>query len=188
MKRNTTIRITVTAFCVVLNMAGAYVAQMFRIPIYLDSIGTILVAALLGPGLGLTAACLSGLLNGITSDPYAFYFIPSGMITGFAAGILFKFGWFRKWKLPLGVLFLTVPGTLVSSCISAFLFGGVTSSGSSVLVQVLHHMGCGLVASAFIAQIMTDYLDRLVSVVLVCLLTARVKGGVKIQTGKKEAG
>lgn len=187
MKRNATIKLTITAFCVAVNIVGAYIALILRLPIYLDSIGTILSSVLLGPVYGFATAAIAGIISGVTSDVYAFYFLPVGMITGLLAGILYRAGWYRRWKFPLGVLFLTVPGTVVSSSISAFVFGGVTSSGSSIIVQVLSHLGLGLVASAFIVQILTDYLDRLISVGIVCLVTLRLGGRVRqlLEKGKK---
>ncbi|XOQ44228.1 MAG: ECF transporter S component [Clostridium sp.] len=171
MKRMSTIKLTMTALCTVINIAGAYIALLLRLPIYLDSIGTILGSALLGPSFGMLIAFLSGIISGATADVYSFYFIPVGMITGCIAGFLFRTNWLKKWKLPLGNLFLTIPGTIVSSCIAAFLFGGVTSSGSSLLVQILHHyMGLNLVFSTFIVQILTDYADRLIAVMVVNLI------------------
>ena len=41
----------------------------------------------------------------------------------------------------------------------------MTSSGSSLLVQILHHMGWNLTASVFAVQILTDLADRLISAV-----------------------
>lgn len=189
MKRNATLKITVTAFCVAINIVGAYIALVLRLPIYLDSIGTILNAALLGPVFGMVTACLSSVFSGITSDVYALYFMPVGMITGLVAALLFRKGWFKKWKLPLGAFFLTVPGTLVSSCIAAFVFKGVTSSGSSLLVQVLSHLGLSMVASTFVVQILTDYLDRLVAVVITCAVVSRLGGRLTARLkGKKSDG
>lgn len=189
MKRVSTIKITMTALCTVINIVGAYMALGLRLPVYLDSIGTVLASALLGPAFGVLTACLSGIFSGMTSDVYAFYFLPVGMITGLVSGLLFRTDWLRKWKLPLGTLFLTVPGTIVSSCIAAFVFGGITSSGSSVLVQILSYMGLGLVASAFVVQILTDYLDRLITVVVVGVLLSRL--GVRVTgllKGEKSSG
>ena len=180
MKQVPVVKVTVTAFCIVINIVGTYIALILRLPIYLDSIGTILNSALLGPVFGMAAACLSSIINGITSDVYSLYFMPAGMITGLVAGFLFKTSWFKKYKLPLGVLFLTVPGTFVSSCISAFVFGGVTSSGSSIFVQFFHHLGLNLVVSSFIVQIMTDYLDRFIAVVIVSILISRLSSRMKV--------
>jgi energy-coupling factor transport system substrate-specific component len=189
MKRVSTIKITVTALCTVINIVGASIALALRLPVYLDSIGTVLNSALLGPVFGALTACLSGAFSGVTSDVYSFYYIPVGIISGLISGFLFRTSWFRKWKLPLGVLFLTVPGTIVSSCITAFVFGGVTSSGSSVLVQILHHLGFSMVAGAFLVQILTDYLDRLIAVVLVSILLSRLGSRFKVLlNGRKSNG
>ena len=180
MKQFSTVKITTTALCIVINFVGAYIALVLRLPIYLDSIGTILSAALLGPFFGVLSACLSSFLSGITSDVYALYFMPVGIMTGWLAGLLFRTHWFQKKKLPLGILFLTVPGTIVGACITAFLFDGITSSGSSILLQILNHMGLSMVASAFIVQFLTDYTDRLISVIIVILISSRLGDRFKI--------
>ena len=44
-----TMRLTMAAFCVTLNFVGAYIALCLKLPVYLDSIGTILAGAVLGP-------------------------------------------------------------------------------------------------------------------------------------------
>ena len=76
----------------------------------------------------------------------------------------------KKWRMIPGALLITIPGTIVSSIITAVLFGGITSSGSTIIVQLLNKAGLGLTASVFIVQIMTDYLDRLLSLMLVTYL------------------
>ena len=175
------LRLTVTAFCIALNIVGSYLALLLRLPIYLDSIGTILAGALMGPWYGLAAAVGNGLISGVLTDVYSLYFLPVGAVTGLMAGLLFRKGILKGWKVIPGSLALTVPGTMLSASISAFLFGGVTSSGSSLLVQLFHHLGLNLVASAFAVQIVTDYADRLISVLLVLVLTACLSVNLKMR-------
>ena len=175
------LRLTVTAFCIALNIVGSYLALLLRLPIYLDSIGTILAGALMGPWYGLAAAVGNGLISGVLTDVYSLYFLPVGAVTGLMAGLLFRKGILKGWKVIPGSLALTVPGTVLSASISAFLFGGVTSSGSSLLVQFFHHLGLNLVASAFAVQIVTDYADRLISVLLVLVLTACLSVNLKMR-------
>ena len=50
--------------------------------------------------------------------------------------------------------------------INAVLFGGVTSSGSSILVQLLAKTPLGMTGSIFAVQILTDYLDRVIALAL----------------------
>ena len=107
------------------------------------------------------------------------------MITGFMAGLAGSHCSLNKKKLFLPALAITVPGTVISSLICAVLFGGITSSGSTILVQLLAKTPLGMTASVFVVQIVTDYLDRLISLfAAVCLLQAlpsdlknRWKGG-----------
>lgn len=180
MRRPTVIQTAFAAFCIAINIAGAYLALMLKLPIYLDSIGTVLAGAMLGPWYGMAAGIGSALISGVTSDVYALYFMPAGMVTGMMAGLLFKTRLMKGARMPFGTFLLTVPGTLISSCISAFLFGGVTSSGSSILVQILKHLGFNLVASAFVVQIVTDYADRFISAALAAAFIACLTGEMKM--------
>lgn len=170
MKKISVYKICVIAFAVCINLIGGQIALMLRLPIYLDSIGTMLVGALLGPFYGMLPNLLSGIIFGMTTDIYSLYFAPVGMIVGFMCGMVWKEkSGKRLWPL-LAALFVTVPGTIVSSCIAAYLFGGVTSSGSTILVQLLAKTPLGLTGSVFAVQFLTDYLDRVIGIVLVCYL------------------
>lgn len=174
MKKISTNRITVIALAAVINLVGGQIALLLRLPIYLDSIGTILVGALLGPFYGMIPGLISGILNGITTDIYSLYFMPVQLITGIMAGLIFRTSYSKKYKLPVGAMFVTIPGTIVSSCISAFLFGGVTSSGSSIIVLFLRKLGFGMVASVFTVQVLTDYVDRFLAIGIVLALLAAI--------------
>ena len=74
-----------------------------------------------------------------------------------------------------------MPGTIVSSVICSVLFGGITSSGSTILVQLLAKTPLGMTASVFVVQIVTDYIDRLVSVFLVCSLMKAIPYEMKCE-------
>ena len=173
-KRSPAFKIAVTALCAALNITGAFLALVLRLPIYLDSVGTILNAFILGPVFGPLTALISSVISYFTSDPFALAFMPGGMLTGLIAGLVFRAGMLSGKKLPLGTLIATVPGTIYSACTAAYLFGGNTSSGSSILVQVLSKMGMNLVAAAFAVQFVTDYADRLISVAVSTALAKRI--------------
>ncbi len=104
---------------------------------------------------------------GVTTDIYSLYFAPAGMITGLMAGLILYKRPDRMSKFWLYALLISVPGTMVSSVINAMLFGGVTSSGSTVLVQLLAKTPLGLTVSVFLVQVITDYLDRAVGILVI---------------------
>ena len=163
-------KMCVIALAIVLNVIGGQIALLFHLPIYLDSMGTIMIAMLYGPVYGMLPPLLYGLVMGFTLDIYSLYFMPVGLMLGLMTGLVSKYFSLKKWRMIPGAMLITIPGTIVSAVITAVLFGGITSSGSTVIVQVLNKAGLGLTASVFIVQILTDYLDRLLSLVVVSYL------------------
>ena len=163
-------KMCVVALAIVLNVIGGQIALMFHLPIYLDSMGTIMIAMLYGPFYGMLPPLLYGLVMGFTVDIYSLYFMPVGLILGLVVGLVSKYFPLKGWRIVPSALLITIPGTIVSSVITAVLFGGITSSGSTVIVQLLNKAGLGLTASVFIVQILTDYLDRLISLLFVTYL------------------
>lgn len=158
-------KITLIALAIVINIVGSYIALGFHLPIYLDSIGTIMTAILLGPFYGLFPGVLSALITGMTSDIYALYYMPVGVVLGIVTGLIFQKN--KTNKLFVKAFCISVPASLISACITATIFGGITSSGSTMLVQLLAKTPLGLTLSCLIVQFFTDYFDRLLSLWLV---------------------
>ena len=176
-KKMTVNQMVLIALAACINTAGGQAALALRLPVYLDSIGTILAGILLGPVYGMLPNLLSGILMGMTTDIYSLYFAPVGMVTGFMAGLASRImpelmGRVRGLRLFLAAALITVPGTIVSSLICAGLFGGITSSGSTVLVQLLSHTPLGMTA-------ITDLADRTVSLFLASAAAGAVPDRLK---------
>ncbi len=185
-QRMSAMKLCMLAMAVCINVAGGQLALMLRLPIYLDSIGTILTGLWMGPLCGILPNLLSGVILGMTTDIYSLYFAPVGMITGLMAGfagrymkVLLTDRNVKKRQILLGAVLITVPGTAVSSVINAVLFGGVTSSGSSILVQILAKTPLGLTGSIFAVQILTDYLDRVIALALAVTVLQMLPGDLR---------
>ena len=174
--------LAVMAFCIALNFLGNAVVIALRLPIYLDSIGTVFSAALFGPIAGISVGILSSVISGATTDIFALYYVPVQIVTGLLAGLLLHQARLNKWRLPLQALLISLPGTILASLITAFLFHGITSSGSSMLVQVLTGLGINQVVSIILVQMGTDYLDRLITLLLVSAVFSAL--GTRLQKRK----
>lgn len=67
--KNSSIRIiSFMAIAIAINYIGANIALFLRLPIYLDMIGTLLVAVVFGPWLGAGTAIVSALISWMTTD------------------------------------------------------------------------------------------------------------------------
>ena len=75
-------KMCVIALAIVLNVIGGHIALLFHLPIYLDSIGTIMIAMLYGPVYGMLPPLLYGLVMGFSIDIYSLYYMPVGMFLG----------------------------------------------------------------------------------------------------------
>lgn len=170
----TAYHLCVIAFCVVINIVGGQIALFARLPIYLDSIGTVLAAAMFGPVYGMLPSLLSGLIMGMINDIYSLYYAPVGILFGCLCGFVWKKQVPKIWWPFAAALIVMIPSSFVSACITAYLFGGITSSGSSALVQLLAHTPLGLTVSCFIVQVITDYFDRIVAFLVVLVLKKRL--------------
>lgn len=155
---------------IAINFIGGQVVALLKLPIFLDSIGTILVGALGGPVAGAIAGLLTNLILGMTAPsfiPFAVVSVAVGLVAGFCG----KKGMFKtiKGTILAGVLIWAVT-QLTATPISVLVFGGVTGSGSSVVTGFLVAAGQGLWEAAFGTSLITETVDKVVSVAVVFII------------------
>ncbi|KAF1174572.1 ECF transporter S component [Streptococcus agalactiae] len=158
--------ISFISIAIAINLVGANLALFLRLPIYLDTIGTLLIAVILGPWYAASTTFLSALINWMTTDIFSLYYSPVAIVVAIITGILIK----RNCKpssLLWKSLIISLPGTIIASVITVILFKGITSSGSSIIAQFLHGIGLDMTSSLILVQVGTDYMDRLISLILV---------------------
>ena len=65
-------KICMIAFAICINFVGGQIALFLKLPIYLDSIGTVFIASTLGPIYGMLPNVISGLFMGMTKTTTLF--------------------------------------------------------------------------------------------------------------------
>ncbi|MDW8800837.1 ECF transporter S component [Clostridium sp. A1-XYC3] len=164
MKKISPFHIVIIALCANINIAGSFIALNLKLPVYLDTIGTILASFLMGTTYGVMVGIISSLVATIAFDPVSFFFTPAQIVIAIVSGVLYSKNILKGIWIPVGILAITVSGSLVASIIAAFAFGGITSSGSSYVVAILRSSGVNLFKSVFTVQIFTDILDKSIAV------------------------
>lgn len=124
-----------------------------------------------GPAFGVLTGVISAFVNSI-GDSIAIYFMPTQIIVGFTSGyfgFLKKDNFKSKFYLTLA---MSIPVAISSSLIATYLFGTVTTAGSSYIVQALRAiLDLSDFVIVFVVQIITDYADKLISILLVSKYT-----------------
>jgi PAS domain S-box-containing protein len=161
----------------VLNVTiGQVVRNGLELPIYLDSIGTILAGALGGPLVGALTGALSNVTWGLLfqdSDiiPYAI----TAACIGVAAGIAASLGAFLSpARAALAGLVTGVMAALVSAPISADLLEGSGGGGGEAVQERLRETGANVLQAATLQGFLSDPLDKTISFLVVWLILARL--------------
>ena len=138
----TPLTLTLIPVAIVINIVVGQIVQTgLKLPIYLDSIGTVLVAVLAGPLAGALTGALSNILWGIVfSNPQTIPFAITALAIGLVAGLLAQWGWFRR-ELPMSqglVVVIVVGGLLILiQAVNSGPVGAGIAVGLTLLVLVL---------------------------------------------------
>ncbi|MEX0602595.1 MAG: ECF transporter S component [Bacteroidota bacterium] len=183
------------AFCIALNLSLGQLTAALKIPMYLDSIGTILVAVLCGPWSAMVTGAASNIMASAVGNPTMMFFAPVAMLIGWFTAFLARIGWFRKWyRVVAGGILQGVFAAVASAPISAFLFSGVMMAGTDFLVLYFRSMGNSILESVFYQGLSSDPVDKTISYLVVFLLyrnlpdrlLARFRGGVHVHSRTEE--
>lgn len=163
----TTTTIVLMSIAIVINIVAGQLVSLLKLPIFLDSIGTVLVGLLAGPWAGGLSGLLTNLIWGMISSPVAAAFSPVAMAIGIAAGLCAKYGLFKTWWLALisGVI-IAVFNAVVAVPIRLYMFGGITGSGADFITSYMLALGKDLFGSVVVTVFTSNLLDKVVTAVL----------------------
>lgn len=152
---------------IALNVVVGQIVVLLRLPVYLDSIGTILVAALAGPWAGALTGTLSNIIWGLAIDPNAFPWFPVALFIGFVAGWCAVGGLFKNWwKVAITGFLVAITAAIVSTPIAVYLYGGITASGSSFITAYLLETGKGVFQAVFSTNFLVEPVDKIATAML----------------------
>ena len=155
--------ILVIPVAVAVNFVGGQLASMLKLPMYLDTIGTIFAAMLCGPWVGAVGGALTNIVTGFT-NPVNFWYIPVNVIVGLTTGWMSRKGWFTKpISTVVGIVLMALISAVASAPITVLVFGGVTGGGTSMAAAVLMASGVNIWTSVMSTDGLFTILDRLIS-------------------------
>ncbi|MDB5084347.1 MAG: transporter component [Bacilli bacterium] len=172
-----------SALAIAVNVIVGSTAANLKIPLlYLDTVGTIFVAVLFGPYWAFAVGILTNLISGITAGPTD---IPFGLVNG-AVGLVVgfiaaKYG-FNWISAIISGLIISVVAPLIGSPIAVALFHGLTGGASDVFVMWLKQSGMDIFTATFLPRITSNFVDKILSCILVLLIVQRLPKSLKART------
>lgn len=168
MKNNQTKIIAICALAIAINVVVGRTVSALNIPLlFLDTLGTIFIAANYGMGWGVLVGIATNLLaavmgGGATEIPFALVSVVVAIIIALVAK-----GNFNYKKATIGGILIAIAAPVVGTLIRMTFFGGFTGSGTDILIAALRSTGQTVFASTFLATVASNLVDKLVSCLVV---------------------
>lgn len=166
-----TISLVLIPVSVGINYVGKLFAATLKLPLWLDSIGTILAAILAGPWIGAVSGLINNIIYGITMDPISGIYGITSIAIGLVAGYLAYKGWIENWWKTIGLgIVVALVSTIVSTPINIKFWGGQTGNiwGDALFATLMANKSPLFLAS-FFDELVVDLPDK-IAVVLVAYI------------------
>ncbi len=172
-----TMTLVLIPVAIALNVVIGQIVVLLRLPVYLDSVGTVFVGVVAGPWAGALTGTLSNIIWGIIIDPNAFPWFPVALCIGLAAGFCANFGLFKTWwKVAITGFIIALTAAIVSTPIGVYLYGGITASGSSFITAYLMATGRGIVESVLSTNFLVEPVDKIATAYLAWFIIKGLSG------------
>ena len=163
---------------IAINIVMGQIVVVLRLPVFLDSLGTVLVAVVAGPWAGALTGTLANIIWGLLIDPNALPWFPVALMIGFVAGWCAVAGLFKSWwKVMITGFLVAMTAAIVSTPIAVYLYGGITASGSSFITAYLLQTGRDLIPAVLSTNFLVEPFDKIAT----CLLAFAIIGGLSVR-------
>ena len=165
MKRYKNYQIAILSlFCLVVNLCGKSFAEHFRLPLWLDSFGTFLMAYATGPFLGAVIGVLTNIIYGFI-DPVSFAYSITSASIGIVVGVYARRGWMKNLfkTMSLSVM-VTGVCVLTSTILNEVFYQGKTGNlWGDGIIEMLEYWGVRHGVRDVMGEFYVDFADKVIT-------------------------
>jgi energy-coupling factor transport system substrate-specific component len=170
--RFTTAALVLIPAAVGINYVGKLFASVLKLPLWLDSIGTMLASLLAGPIIGAISGAINNIIYGLTADPISLVYALTSIAIGIVVGVLAYYEWFDTLpKTILAGIIVAFAAAVVSTPLNVIFWGGQTGNvwGDAVFAYFMASKTPLWIAS-FFDEIIIDLPDKIAMTIIVFLI------------------
>lgn len=151
----------IAATCVAINLVLAKVASMLALPVFLDSAGTFVAAALLPLPTAIGVAALTSLVGGMVLNPFFPFYIGTQVAIAITAWACTRAGWMRSpWMAIATGIIAACVAVIVSAPVTVVLFGGVTYGTTTAFNAIFIAAGQSIWKSVISGSAIIESVDK----------------------------
>jgi energy-coupling factor transport system substrate-specific component len=156
--------VAVVPVAAALNIVGGQINTVLKLPTFLDMIGTMVAAVILGPWWGALVGVITNVVSSFISGPIGLPFAVCNVAGALVWGYANIWGWMRKsWSFFLVNVLVAFVVSLFAVPIYVFIFGGATGHFADVMTAAFLGMGQNLIVSVFSSNILVSLADKIIS-------------------------
>lgn len=179
--------ISIAALLLTLNLVLGKVAAALSLPVYLDSVGTILAAALLPPLFAVAVGVSSSLVGGLVINPYFPPYAPVQLVIAITAVLFCRAGCLRRWWTAVLAGFgIGLAAMITAAPITTVLFGGVTLTGTTAINAVFIASGHSILKSVLGGSFLVESVDKPAASLLAFFVLKRLPSFLKAELRSSE--
>lgn len=159
-----------------INLIGGTLCSALKLPLFLDMIGTIVIACLAGPWVAALTGLLTNLFLALVANPVYLPYAVVSVLCGLVVGYMVKAGLFKKaWGIVLIWLALTLVNAVSASMITVFVYGGSTGLNSTALLTATLMVALkDILLSVFSSSIIENLIDKGIAVLIAFAIVKKI--------------
>ena len=173
---------------VAINLVGGQVAGRLGLPIFMDSIGTTIVASIMGPYVGAVSGVLYNVINAlIGGNMLSVLFGLCNIATAFIVGFMTRAGKFQTIpQVIVAIVLVALANAILGAPLSVVVYGGIQGGGVDLVVAGFLAAGQDIASAAFLARVPTNLVDKGIACLIAWLILKRLPDNMKNLIGSKK--
>lgn len=149
---------------ILLNFAGKVFAEKFRLPMWLDSFGTFLMAYVVGPFCGAIVGVAGNILYGFI-NPVSFAYSITSISIALFVGYLAKYGWMKNLFKTMSLSVMVTGVCVIISCIlNVIFYDGMTNNyWGDGMIELLQHLKQPRFIQIIVGEFYVDFVDKVIT-------------------------
>lgn len=159
-----------------INLIGGTLCSVLKLPLFLDTIGTLIVATLSGPWVAALTGLLTNVFLALVANPVYLPYSIVSILVGLTVGYMAKAGLFNKvWGVVLIWLVCSFVNSVSASLITTFVFGGATgANGTSVLTAAFLVAMQDVLLSVLSSAFIENMIDKGITVLIAYMIYRKI--------------
>ncbi len=166
-RQNKMLALTFVPLAIAINVGIGAIVKALNLPLYVDSIGTILATVLLGWRYGAVVGILGFVITSVFINPFAIYFIATQVAIALYVHLIGRAGWIKNvFKTILSGIGLGIVAAIVSAPVIILVFQGATGNGAALVTSLFVKMGNQIINSVFLSGFSIEPIDKGLQMIL----------------------